>query len=82
MFAFLKIEFQNSAHLKKGVVFDLLFIFFSYQGKVTKIPLAHRYLTHIHACILLTLLSFFALPIIENNTNLSSIVSLWYEIWC
>ena len=41
----------------KKSYFDLLFKFFSYQGKVTKIPSAH-YLTHIHTCILLNLLTF------------------------
>ena len=33
--------------------------------------------------ILLTLLTFFALPILKKkNTNLSGTVSLWYESWC
>ena len=40
------------------------------------------YLTHIHTCILLTLLTFSALPILKKNTNLSGMVSLWYESWC
>ena len=44
---------------KKRVIFDLLFTFCSHQGKVTKIPSAHVYLTHIHTRILLTLLTFF-----------------------
>ena len=44
---FLEIKFQNGAHLKKGL-FDLLFTFFSYKGKVTKIPSAHISLTYIH----------------------------------
>ena len=30
------------------VIFDLLFTFFSHQGKVTKIPTAHISLTYIH----------------------------------
>ena len=33
---------------EKRVIFDLLFTFFSYQGKVTKIPSAHISLTYIH----------------------------------
>ena len=65
---------------EKRAIFDLLFTFFSHQGKVTKIPCT--YLTHIHTRILLTLLTFFALPILEKNTNLSDTVSLWYESWC
>ena len=32
----------------KRAIFDLLFTFFSEQGKVTKIPLAHISLTYIH----------------------------------
>ena len=38
---FLEIKFQNGAHLKKGLIFDLLFTFSSHQEKVTKIPSAH-----------------------------------------
>ena len=34
--------------IEKRVIFDLLFTYFSHQGKVTKIPLAHISLTHIH----------------------------------
>ena len=41
---------------EKRAIFDLLFTFFSHQGKVTKI--LHTYLTHIHTRILLTLLTF------------------------
>ena len=33
---------------EKRAIFDLLFTFFSHQGKVTKIPLAHILLTYIH----------------------------------
>ena len=33
---------------EKRAIFDLLFTFFSYQGKVTKIPSAHISLTYIH----------------------------------
>ena len=33
---------------EKRAIFDPLFIFFSYQGKVTKIPSAHISLTYIH----------------------------------
>ena len=33
---------------KKRAIFDLLFIFFSHQWKVTKIPSAHISLTYIH----------------------------------
>ena len=64
-FSFLEIKFQNSAHLKKKwAIFDLLFTFFSHQGKVTTIPSAH--LTHIHTRVMLTILTFFALPILKK----------------
>ena len=33
---------------EKRAIFELLFTFFSYQGKITKIPLAHISLTYIH----------------------------------
>ena len=33
---------------EKRPIFDLLFTFFSHQGKVTKIPSAHISLTYIH----------------------------------
>ena len=33
---------------EKRAIFDLLFAFFSHQGKVTKIPSAHISLTYIH----------------------------------
>ena len=33
---------------EKRAIFDLLFIFFSHQGKVIKIPSAHISLTYIH----------------------------------
>ena len=47
LFFFLEIKFQNGALLKKAI-FDLLFTFFSHQGKVTKIPSALISLTYIH----------------------------------
>ena len=50
---------------EKRAIFDLLYTFFSHQGKVTKIPSAHISLTYITR-ILLTLLTFFALPILKK----------------
>ena len=47
---------------EKRAIFDLLFTLFSHQEKVTQIPSAHISLTCI-PCILLTLLTSFALPI-------------------
>ena len=65
---------------EKRALFDLLFTFFSHQGKVTKIPSAHISLTYIHAfCSPYWL---FCLTNLKKNTNLSCTVSLWYESWC
>ena len=63
---FLKIKFQNDAHLKKWLFLTYFSHFLvagenlSYQNSFS------RYLTHIHTCILLTLLTFFALPILKK----------------
>ena len=59
---------------EKRDIFDLLFTFFSYQGKVTKIPSVHISLKYIHTCILLTLLTFFALPILKKKIRI-------YQVW-
>ena len=58
---------------EKRAIFDLLFTFFSHQGKVTKIPSAHISLTYIHTRILLTLLTFFALPILKKKIRIYQI---------
>ena len=44
LFLFLEINFQNGAHLKKGLL-TYFSHFFRHQGKVTKIPSAHISLT-------------------------------------
>ena len=62
---------------EKRAIFDLLFTFSDYQGKVTKIPSAHFSYTYFAHPI-----DFFALPILKKITNLSGTVSLWYESWC
>ena len=66
---------------EKKTIFDLLFTFLitreSYKNSFS------TYFTHIHTCILLTLLTFFCLTNFEKkNTNLSDMVSFWYESWC
>ena len=66
---------------EKRAIFDLLFTFFSHQGKVTKIPSAHISLTYIHIfCSPYWL--FLPYQFWKKNTNLSGTVSLWYESWC
>ena len=47
-FLFWKSNFKMALIWKKRAIFDLLFTFFTYQGKVTKIPSAHISLTYIH----------------------------------
>ena len=54
-------------HLKERAIFDLLFTFFSYQEKVTKIPSTHSSLTHIHTYMNFAHpIDFFALPILKK----------------
>ena len=57
--------------------FLFLFFFFFYKNSFS------TYLTHIHTCILLTLLTF-CLTNFERKKKpiLSGMVSLWYESWC
>ena len=67
---------------EKRAIFDLLFTFFSHQGKVTKllqhISHSHTYTYFAHP------IDFFCLNSFEKKkkTNLSDTVSLWYESWC
>ena len=42
-------QISKGHSFEKRAIFDLLFTFFSYQGKVTKIPSAHISLTYVHA---------------------------------
>ena len=56
LFSFLEIKFENGAHLKKG-----LFLTYFSHFLVTRESYKNSfstYLTHIHTCILLTLLTF------------------------
>ena len=47
----------------KRAIFDLLFTFFSHQGKLQNFL---QHISHSHTHILLTLLTFFALPILKK----------------
>ena len=59
---------------EKRAIFDILFTFFSYQGKVTKIPSAHISLTYVH--VFCSPYWLFCLTNFEKkNTNLSGTVS-------
>ena len=57
-------QISKRRSLEKGAIFDLLFTFFSYHGKVTKIPSARMSLTYVH--VFCSLLTFFALPILKK----------------
>ena len=65
---------------EKRATFYLLFTFSSHQGKITEIPSAHISNTYIH--VFCSPYWLFTLPILNKNTNLSGMVSLWYESWC
>ena len=67
---------------EKGTIFDLLFTFFSHQGKVTKIPSAHISITYIQTCILLTLLTFLPYQFWKKYEFIRYGFSLVYESWC
>ena len=63
---------------EKGAIFDLLFTFFSHQGKVIFL----QHISHLHTYTYFAHpIDFFALPILKNM-NLSGMVSLWYDSWC
>ena len=76
---FLKTNFKMALIWKKGY-FDLLFIFFSHQGKVTKIPSAHVSLTYIH--VFCSPYWLFFLPYqLKKNTNITYGFSLvWFVV--
>ena len=85
VFSFWKSNFKMALIWKKDYFWPTFHIFLvtreSYKNSLS------TYLTHIHACILFTLLIFFffffCLTNFEKkNTNLSGMVSLWYESWC
>ena len=65
---------------EKRAIFDLLFTFSSHQGKLWK------FLQHISQTNTYTYfahpIDFFCLTNFDKNTNLSGMVSLWYESWC
>ena len=67
-------SFENRA------IFDLLFTFFSHQGKVTKIPSAHISLTYIY--VFCSPYWLFLPYQFWKNTNLSDMGSPRYESWC
>ena len=65
---------------EKRVIFDLLFTFFSPQGKVTKIL---QHISHSHTYTYFSHpIDSFCLTNFEKNMNLSGTDSLWYESWC
>ena len=65
---------------EKRAIFDLLFTFFSHQGKLQKLL---QHISHSHTYTYFAQpIDFFCLTNFEKNTNLSDKVSHWYESWC
>ena len=61
---------------EKRAIFDLLFTFFSYKNSFS------TYLTHIHSCMFLTLLTLFALPSLKKKYEfIRYTVTNNYSIW-
>ena len=77
---FLGNQISKWCSFEKRAIFDLLFTFFSHQGKVTKIPSANISLTYIH--VFCSSYWLFLPYQFWKNANLSGMVSLWYESWC
>ena len=79
-FFFFDIKFQNGAHLKKGIFLTYFSHFLVTREKLQKflqhISHSHTYTYFAHP------IDFFCLNNFEKNTNLSGMVSLWYESWC
>ena len=80
VFFFWKSNFKMALIRKKKVIFDLLFsLFFSHHGR-------HKFLqhiSHIHARILLTLLTFLALQILQKSYKFIMYgFSLVCDSWC
>ena len=79
-FSFLEIKFQNGTHLKKGLFLTYFSNFLVTREKLQKflqhISHSHTYMYFAHP------IDFFCLTNFEKNTNLSGMVSLWYESWC
>ena len=59
----LEIKFQNGAHLKKGLFLTYFSHFLVTREKLKKFL---QHISHSHTCILLTLLTFFALLILKK----------------
>ena len=66
IFLFFGNQISKRRSFEKRAIFDLLFTFFSHQGKVTKIPSAHISLTYIYTYFAHPI-DFFALPILKKK---------------
>ena len=71
---------NNGTQFLKRAIFDLLFTFFSHQGKNTKVPSANISLTYIP--VFCSPYWLFYLTNFAKITNLSCMVSLWFDSWC
>ena len=77
----MEIKFQNGARLKKGLFLTYFSHFLVTREKLQKflqhISHSHTYMYFAHPIDFFSLANFE-----EKNTNLSGMVSLWYESWC
>ena len=81
VFFFWKSNFKLRSFEKKKAILTY-FSHSRHQGKLQKFL---QHISHSHTCILLTQLTFFALPILKKKkekNNLSGMVSLWCDSWC
>ena len=71
----------NQISFEKRAIFDLLFTFFSHQGKVTQIPTSHISFTYIHVfCSPYWL--FLPYQFWKKCKFIRYMGSFWYESWC
>ena len=72
--------FFGKSNFKMALIWKKGYFWSTFQGKVTKIPSAHISLTYIH--VFCSPYWPFCLTNFDKNTNLSGMVSLWYDSWC
>ena len=66
-------QISKRRSFEKRAIFDLLFTFFSHQGKITNIPSAHFH-SHTYMYNFAHPIDFFALPILKKKIRI-------YQVW-
>ena len=77
---FIENQISKWRSFEKRAIFDLLFTFRSTREKLQNF--FSTYLTHIHTCILFTLLTFLPYKFWKKKKKLAGMVFLWYDSWC